>query len=74
MDRGECARVELGAAVPGSRLPEALRQRLGPWESMEAIEACRSSPASKQQVARMKDILESFEPRTLELVLDLGVR
>jgi len=52
--------------VPGSSWAQLFRdlgdQRrfvsLGPWESMEAIEAWRSLPAFKQLVTSMREMLE----------------
>jgi heme-degrading monooxygenase HmoA len=54
------------ANVPGSSwsqlFPDLGDQRrfvsLGPWESMEAIEAWRSLPAFKQLVTSMREMLE----------------
>jgi heme-degrading monooxygenase HmoA len=36
----------------------------GPWESAEAIEAWRASEGFQVRVARLRPLLESFEPGT----------
>jgi heme-degrading monooxygenase HmoA len=41
----------------------------GPWPSLEEIEAWRSAPGFVERVGRIRELLESFEPRTLEVVL-----
>ena len=40
----------------------------GPWESLQVIGQWRSLPGFHERVARLNDVLESFEARTLELV------
>ena len=40
----------------------------GPWPDFEAVERFRSSAAFRDGVARMRDLLESFEPATLDEV------
>jgi heme-degrading monooxygenase HmoA len=40
----------------------------GPWPSIEDVDRFRSSPAFHEGVAAMEDLLESFEPRTLDEV------
>ena len=42
----------------------------GPWESLEAIAAWRQLPKFPELVGKMRGLLESFEPRTLELVAE----
>ena len=42
----------------------------GPWPSIEDVHRFRSSPAFRESVAAMEDLLESFEPRTLD---DVGL-
>jgi quinol monooxygenase YgiN len=64
------ATTELGVA---SR-PTLLRDRetpnlfvsFGPWPSIEDVDRFRSSPAFRESVAAMEDLLESFETRTLD--------
>jgi heme-degrading monooxygenase HmoA len=40
----------------------------GPWESLETIRRWRSAPGFHERVARLNEVIEGFEPRTLELV------
>jgi heme-degrading monooxygenase HmoA len=40
----------------------------GPWESITAVRSWRARPGYQERVARMLEVLESFEPRTLEVV------
>jgi len=40
----------------------------GPWESLQAIARWRTLPGFHEWVAQLNDVLERFEPRTLELV------
>ena len=40
----------------------------GPWESIEAISRWRSLPGFQERVTRLHEVLEGFEPHTLELV------
>ena len=41
---------------------------IGPWSSLEEIEQWRASAGFREGVERLRDVLESFEPPTLELV------
>jgi len=64
------------AAIPalGSARPILLRDRdrpnvfktFGPWPSIEAIEAFRSSDLFQGAVVELQPLLESFEPMTLD--------
>ncbi|HZR90955.1 MAG TPA: antibiotic biosynthesis monooxygenase [Gaiellaceae bacterium] len=40
----------------------------GPWASIEAVRGWRALPGYHERVARLREVVESFEPRTLELV------
>jgi heme-degrading monooxygenase HmoA len=40
----------------------------GPWQSMEAIRRWRGAPGFHERVARLQEVLDEFEPRTLVLV------
>ena len=40
----------------------------GPWESMQAVRTWRGSPGYQERVAKLREVVDSFEPRTLELV------
>ncbi len=55
-----------------ARLLEDLVQRnrfvsFGDWESLEAIDAFRAAPEFEEGVARLRGLLDHFEPSTLEL-------
>lgn len=43
----------------------------GPWADLEEIAAFRDSPAFREAAAAMRDLLESFEPGTYELVREV---
>ncbi|MDP8977497.1 MAG: antibiotic biosynthesis monooxygenase [Actinomycetota bacterium] len=40
----------------------------GPWESLEQVEEWRESAAFRNGVARIREVLDGFEPSTLDLV------
>jgi heme-degrading monooxygenase HmoA len=40
----------------------------GPWESIETIRRWRSAAGFHERVARLNEVLDGFEPRTLEVV------
>jgi heme-degrading monooxygenase HmoA len=40
----------------------------GPWESLEQIEDWRARDGWKERVARLRELLDGFEPSTLEQV------
>jgi heme-degrading monooxygenase HmoA len=40
----------------------------GPWESMQAIRNWRALSGYQERVARVGELVEQFEPRTLEVV------
>ena len=40
----------------------------GPWESMQAIRNWRALAGYQERVARLGELVEHFEPRTLEVV------
>lgn len=42
----------------------------GPWESLDTIRRWRHQPGFHERVVRLHEVLASFEPRTLELVVD----
>jgi heme-degrading monooxygenase HmoA len=44
----------------------------GPWENFEAIEAWRELDGFQERVGRIRQLLESFEPFTLESAADIG--
>lgn len=39
----------------------------GPWESAAAVRNWRTLPGYAERVARLSEVVESFEPRTLEI-------
>jgi heme-degrading monooxygenase HmoA len=42
----------------------------GPWETMDAVRSWRSKPGYHERVARLQQLVEQFEPRTLEQVAE----
>jgi heme-degrading monooxygenase HmoA len=66
--------------VPGSGWAKLLRDRdapnrffsFGPWESLDAIEGWRSLPGWQERVGRLRELLDGFEPHTLELAAEVG--
>ena len=44
----------------------------GPWESMEEVEAWRASAPFKEGVARIRDLLDAFEPGTYALSAEVS--
>jgi quinol monooxygenase YgiN len=40
----------------------------GPWESQAVVRNWRALPGYQERVARLRQVVESFEPRTLEVV------
>lgn len=68
------------ASVPESKWGKLLRDRddprrfisFGPWDSMEAIESWRELPGFQERVARIRELLESFEALTLEAAAEVG--
>lgn len=45
---------------------------IGPWEDAEAIEAWRESDGFKERVGKLRELLEMFEPLTLEAVVEVS--
>jgi heme-degrading monooxygenase HmoA len=39
-----------------------------PWESMEAVRSWRALPGYQERVARLQEVVETLEPRTLEVI------
>jgi heme-degrading monooxygenase HmoA len=70
------------ANVEGSLRGWLLRDReqrnrffsFGPWESLEAIEAWRASAGFQERVGGFQELLESFEPYTLDLAAEIGAK
>lgn len=42
----------------------------GPWEALDAARNWRATPGYQERVALLREVVESFEPRTLHLVAD----
>jgi heme-degrading monooxygenase HmoA len=67
-----------GREVPGSMWAKLLRDSstpnrfvsFGPWQSLDAIERWRSQPGFVERVQRLRELLDGFEPSTLELVAE----
>lgn len=68
------------ANAPGAGRGQLLRDAanpdrfvsIGPWESSEAIAGWRALEGWRERVGRMRELLESFEPSTLELMVERG--
>jgi heme-degrading monooxygenase HmoA len=68
-----------GRDVPGSIWAKLLRDSsapnrfisFGPWESLDAIEGWRALAGWQQRVQRLRELLDGFEPSTLDLVAEL---
>jgi heme-degrading monooxygenase HmoA len=43
---------------------------LGPWASLQAVRSWRALPGYQERVARLQEVLEGFEPRTLIVVAE----
>jgi heme-degrading monooxygenase HmoA len=42
----------------------------GPWESMQAVGSWRAQAGYGERVARLREVVEHFEPRTFEVVAE----
>jgi len=66
------ARGELAPPEPPTLLRDRDRPNVfvsfGPWPDVAAVERFRSSDVFRDAQARMRDLLEAFEPRTLDEV------
>lgn len=68
------------ATIEGAAWAKLLQDRaqpnrfisFGPWDSLEAIEAWRSHPGFAERVGRIRELIESLEPSTLEAVVEVG--
>jgi heme-degrading monooxygenase HmoA len=45
---------------------------VGPWPDLETVQAWRASDGFRERVGRIQELLESFEPRTLDPVSRAG--
>lgn len=65
--------------VPGALWAKLLRDvdnenrfvTIGPWASTDAIDHWRSLDGWRERVARVRELLDGFEPATLEAVVEL---
>ncbi|KWX00381.1 antibiotic biosynthesis monooxygenase [Carbonactinospora thermoautotrophica] len=44
----------------------------GPWADQEAIDAWQEMPEAREYLAALRELVEGFEPRTLELAGQAG--
>jgi heme-degrading monooxygenase HmoA len=42
----------------------------GPWETLQAVRSWRRLEGYHERVARLQEVVESFEPETLELIVE----
>jgi hypothetical protein len=42
----------------------------GPWETVGAVRSWRAEPGYQERVSRLQELVETFEPRTLEQVAE----
>ncbi len=42
----------------------------GPWVAIEDVRSWRAEPGYQERVARLRQVVDHFEPRTLELVAE----
>ena len=42
----------------------------GPWETLQAVRSWRALEGYQERVARLQEVLQNFEPETLELVAE----
>jgi len=40
----------------------------GPWETMQAVRSWRALTGYQERVAKLREVVDEFEPRTLEVV------
>jgi heme-degrading monooxygenase HmoA len=65
--------------VPGARAvllrdqeDDALFRSFGPWESDEQVAAWRQSEGFMSRIGRIRELLDRFEARTLDVVAEVG--
>lgn len=44
----------------------------GPWRSVEQVEAWRASPAFRETVRELQEVLDDFQPGTFDLSRQIG--
>lgn len=68
------------ATITGGRWAKLLRDRaepnrfvsFGPWASLDQMDAWRSHPGFAERVGRIRGLIVSLEPSTLEAVAEVG--
>ena len=75
LDMGTRTRAEFPEAT-GTLLRDRQRPELfisfGPWESEAAVVAWRESDAFRQGIASISEVLQNFEPHTMEHIATVG--
>jgi heme-degrading monooxygenase HmoA len=63
-----------GFSARGTLLRDAAQPNcfvsFGPWQTLDDIDRWRSAQGFRERLDRLREVLESFEPRTLHLVLE----
>lgn len=62
---GELGEIEPPTLLRDRECPNAFVS-FGPWQNLEEIEKFRKSAAFGRAMAAMREVLEGFEPRTLD--------
>jgi heme-degrading monooxygenase HmoA len=68
------------ATIEGAEWAKLLQDRsqsnrfvsFGPWDSLDAMDAWRAHPGFAERVGRIRELIESLEPSTLEAVVEVG--
>lgn len=68
--------------VPGVRWAKLLRDledpnrfvTIGPWDSTDAIDRWRSLDGWGERITKIRELLDGFQPSTLEVVVELDDR
>jgi heme-degrading monooxygenase HmoA len=69
------------ANVPGNKRAWLLRSReqpsrfisFGPWDFVEAVEACRAETGFQTRIERIRNLLESFDPDVYDVAAEIRV-
>jgi heme-degrading monooxygenase HmoA len=74
-DLAEWTNANIEGAVAGeARLLQDLDDprlfySFGPWETLEKVDAWRATAGFQERVTRIRELIESFEPRTMRVVV-----
>jgi quinol monooxygenase YgiN len=49
-----------------------LFRSFGPWESRDAIAAWRESDGFKRRIGKLRELIDSFDAKTMEAVVEIG--